>query len=166
MVRTHSTDTSPVALIPEFKRSFQRARRATRGILEEEADVLIGDLFEEVEMALPVPRITLESLTAPDFAQQFRAVTFPALEDGKKFELKTGVVKLLPKFTGSTLEDLIQHLDEFVKVCTSLRPTNIDEEQMKMRSFSFSLKESAKDWYHTLSPGSIPTWLTLKTAFL
>jgi hypothetical protein len=94
--------------------------------------MFLGDLFEEVEMALPVSRITLESLTAPDLAQQFRVVSFPALEDGQRFELKTGVVNLLPKFTGSALEDPIQHLDEFVEVCTSLRPTDIDEEQMKM----------------------------------
>ena len=167
MVRTRSTDTSPVALIPEIERSFQRARRATRATLEEEADVFIGDLFEEeVEMANQNQRITLESLTAPDLEQQNRAVTFPALADGQRFELKTGVVNLLPKFSGSALEDPIQHLDEFVEVCTSLRPTDISEEQMKMRSFSFSLKESAKDWYHTLAPGSITTWVALKKAFL
>ena len=126
------------------------------------------DLFEEeVEMAnLPAARITLESLTVSDLAQQNRAVTFPALEDGQRFELKTGVVNLLPKFYGSALEDPIQHLNEFVEVCTSLRPTDISEDQMKMRSFSFSLKESAKDWYHTLAPGSITTWVALKKAFL
>src|SRR6185295_4432204 len=28
------------------------------------------------------------------------------------------------------------------------------------------LKESAKDWYHTLAPGSITTWVELKKAFL
>ena len=77
MVRTRSTDTSPVALILEIERSFLRARRAARDTLEEEADVLIGDLFDEVEMAnIPPARITLESLTAPDLAQQNRAVTF------------------------------------------------------------------------------------------
>src|ERR1044071_4706959 len=101
MVRTRSTDTSHVALIPEIERSFRRARRAAREILEEEADVFIGDLFEEeVEMAnQSLPRITLESLTGPDLAQQFRAVTFSALEDTHRFELKTGVVNLLSKFT-------------------------------------------------------------------
>ena len=83
MVRTRSTDTSLVALILEIERSFRRAKQAARKILEEEADVFIGDLFEEeVEMANQLlPRITLESLTALDLARQFRVVTFPALED-------------------------------------------------------------------------------------
>lgn len=95
--------------------------------------MFIGDLFEEeVQMA---NRITLESMTAPDLAQQFRADTFSALQDGQRFELKTRVVNLLPKFSGSALEDPIRHLDEFVEVCTSVRLTGISEEQMKMRLF-------------------------------
>ena len=95
-------------------------------------------------------RVTLESLTAPNLNQPTRAVQFSALGDGVKIELKTGVVHLLPKFNGTPLEDPIQHLDEFLDVCTSMCPSDITEEQMRLRAFSFSLKESAKDRYHSL----------------
>ena len=37
---------------------------------------------------------------------------------------------------------------------------------MMLRVFSFSLMESAKDWYHTLSPSSGTTWMALKKLFL
>ena len=92
-------------------------------------------------------RVTLESLTAPNMDQQGRAALFPALDEGVKFELKTGVVHLLPKFSGTPLEDPIRHLDEFLDVCNSMCPSDATEEQMRLRAFSFSLKDSAKDWY-------------------
>ena len=77
---------SPVALMSEIERSFNRATRVARAALEEEADVLVGDLFdEEVQMANQNQRITLESLTAPDLEQQTRAVAFPTLADGQRF---------------------------------------------------------------------------------
>ena len=111
-------------------------------------------------------RVTLESLTAPNLGQQTRAVQFPALKEGVKFELKAGVIRLLPKFSGTSKEDPIQHLDEFQEVCTIVKPSDITDEQMMLRVFSFSLMESAKDWYHTLSPSSGTTWVALKKLFL
>ncbi len=45
-------------------------------------------------------------------------------------------------------------------------PSDITEDQMRLRVFSFSLKESAKDWYHSLPPGSVTTWVNLKKVFL
>ncbi|XP_027151330.1 uncharacterized protein LOC113751499 [Coffea eugenioides] len=39
-----------------------------------------------------------------------------------------------------------KHLQEFDVVCNSMKPPEIIEEQIKMRTFPFSLKDSAKDW--------------------
>ena len=42
----------------------------------------------------------LKELTTPNLAQQPLAIVFPELADGVNFELKSGVVHLLPKFHG------------------------------------------------------------------
>ena len=64
-------------------------------------------------------RVTLESLTAPNLEQSTRAVQLPVLDDGVQFELRLGLLRLLPKFGGTPQEDLIQHLDEVVEISTN-----------------------------------------------
>ncbi|XP_027165901.1 F-box protein CPR1-like [Coffea eugenioides] len=63
-------------------------------------------------------------------------------------------------------EEPYKHLQEFDVVCNSMKPPGITEEQIKMRAFPFSLKDSAKDWLYYLPPGSITTWDQLKKKFL
>ena len=157
MVHTRSTDSSPFVLDPEIEKTLRSVRRTARTLFPE----------QEEEMTDEEPkRVTLESLTAPNLEQQTNAVTFPALPSGTRFELKTGVVQLLPKFSGLATEDPIQHLDEFLEVCASMKPSDITDDQMRLRVFAFSLKDLARDWYHSLAPGSVTTWVELKKAFL
>ncbi|XP_031112031.1 uncharacterized protein LOC116016002 [Ipomoea triloba] len=63
-------------------------------------------------------------------------------------------------------EDPHKHIKEFHVVCSSMKPTGVTEEQIKLRAFPFSLKDSAKDWLYYLPFGSIATWNDLKTVFL
>nr|XP_027090526.1 uncharacterized protein LOC113711567 [Coffea arabica] len=109
---------------------------------------------------------TLRELAAPDLTQQPLCITFPALNDNIPFELKSGLIQLLPSFHGLPGEEPYKHLQEFDVVCNSMKPPGITEEQIKMRAFPFSLKDSAKDWLYYLSPGSITTWGQLKKKFL
>jgi len=47
-----------------------------------------------------------------------------------------------------------------------MKPRAVTEDQIKLRAFSFSLKDSANDWFYYLAPGSIDTWAKMKQAFL
>ncbi|XP_027173018.1 uncharacterized protein LOC113772584 [Coffea eugenioides] len=49
-------------------------------------------------------------------------------------------------FGDTSSEEPYKHLQEFDVVCNSMKPPGITEEQIKMRAFPFSLKDSAKDW--------------------
>ncbi|XP_027185156.1 uncharacterized protein LOC113783267 [Coffea eugenioides] len=89
---------------------------------------------------------TLRELTAPDLTQQPLYITFPSLSDNTPFELKSGLIHLLPSFHGLSAEESYKHLQEFNVVCNSMKPPRITKEQIKMRTFIFSLKDSAKDW--------------------
>ena len=58
------------------------------------------------------------------------------------FEIKPGVIQLLPKFHGLDSESAYSHLREFEEVCATLRFNNIGEDIVKFRLFPFSFKES------------------------
>ena len=47
-----------------------------------------------------------------------------------------------------------------------MKPTGVTEDQIKLRAFSFSLKDSAKDWLYYLPFGSIKTWNEMNKLFL
>ena len=73
------------------------------------------------------------------------------------FDIKQGIIQLLPKFHGLESKSLSVHLKEFDEVCSTLHFNNISEELVKLKLFSFSLKEKAKSWLHSLRPRTIAT---------
>ncbi|KAH9768680.1 hypothetical protein KPL71_011691 [Citrus sinensis] len=116
-----------------------------------------------MDRAAPVER-TLRELAKPDLNQQPLCIQYVDLE--VNFELKSGLIHLLPKFHGFAGEDPHKHLKEFHVVCSSMRPQGVTEEQIKLRAFPFSVDGLAKDWLYYLPPGSITTWNGLKRQFL
>ena len=47
-----------------------------------------------------------------------------------------------------------------------MKPTGISEEQVKLRTFLFSLADSAKEWLYYLPSGTVITWNKMKKLFL
>ena len=72
----------------------------------------------------------------------------------------------MPTFHGLAGEDPHKHLKELHVVCMSMKPTGVTEDQIKLRAFSFSLKDSAKDWLYYLPFESIKTRNDMKKLFL
>ncbi|CAN6581006.1 unnamed protein product [Malus baccata var. baccata] len=99
---------------------------------------------------------TLRELATPNTDQQPLCITYPNSKGG--FELKSGMIHYLPKFHGFSTEDANKHLMEFHVVCSGMRPANVDEEQVKLRVFLFTLEAKAKAWLYNLPPGSMNTW--------
>ncbi|XP_050916838.1 uncharacterized protein LOC127132019 [Lathyrus oleraceus] len=108
---------------------------------------------------------TLRQLAAPDVNYNGLCIEYAA--DAVPFELKSGLIHLLPKFSGLAGEDPHKHLKEFQVVCsTPLKPEGITEDHIKLRAFPFSLQGAAKDWIYFLEPNSIANWNALKKVFL
>ncbi|KAJ8765423.1 hypothetical protein K2173_013181 [Erythroxylum novogranatense] len=107
---------------------------------------------------------TLRELAIPPINQQPLCITYPNLE--APFELKSGLIHLLPTFRGLENEDPHKHLKEFHVVCSTMRPQGVTEEQIKLRAFPFSLADAAKDWLFYLPPGSINSWTDMVHLFL
>ncbi|RDY05159.1 hypothetical protein CR513_11032, partial [Mucuna pruriens] len=88
---------------------------------------------------------TLKELATPDVVYQPWCIQYPQLELAQTYELKSGLIHLLPKFHGLAREDPHKHLKEFHVVCSTMRPQGIPEDYIKMKAFPFSLDGAAKD---------------------
>ncbi|RDX63958.1 hypothetical protein CR513_57548, partial [Mucuna pruriens] len=108
---------------------------------------------------------TLKELATPDVVYQPWCIQYPQLEPAQTYELKSGLIHLLPKFHGLVGEDPHKHLKEFHVVCSTMRPQGISEDYIKMKAFPFSLDGAAKDWLY-LQPALFNTWGDMKRAFL
>jgi hypothetical protein len=51
-------------------------------------------------------------------------------------------------------------------VYVGMKPKGVDEEQVKLKGFPFSLKGAAKAWFFSILPSSIGTWNGMKKIFL
>ncbi|KAK8680587.1 hypothetical protein V6N13_109529 [Hibiscus sabdariffa] len=107
---------------------------------------------------------TIRELTTAPAVQQPLCITFP--QGDTPFQLKTGLIHLLPTFHGLPSESLHKHLAEFHLVCSSMKPQGVSEDQIKLRAFPFSLSGIAKEWLFYLPPNSITTWTDLNSKFL
>ena len=83
-----------------------------------------SDHFKQIEMANN--NRTLKELAAPNLDQQPLCIEYPQLKVG--FELKSGMIHLLPTFHSFPREGPNKHLKEFHVVCSSMKPTGISEE--------------------------------------
>ena len=67
------------------------------------------------------------------------------------------MIHFLPTFHGFAEEYPYKHLKEFHVVCSSMKATEISEEQVKLRDFPFSLANNAKEWLYYLPFDTITT---------
>ncbi|KAH9703688.1 hypothetical protein KPL70_011180 [Citrus sinensis] len=162
---------------PEIEKTARQLRQQTKRAKQRSSSPLLSEIdtvpdlvesssdSEEQVMDRPAPvERTLRELAEPDLNQQPLCIQYADLE--VNFELKSGLIHLLPKFHGFAGEDPHKHLKEFHVVCSSMRPQGVTEEQIKLRAFPFSVDGLAKDWLYYLPPGSITTWNGLKKQFL
>ena len=178
------TRSSPIAKLdfdPEIERTFHILRRTAKHITTEEASPsrytesppgfnAVVELSRKnepepvVENMANTENKSLKELAAPDLNHQPLCIDYPDLDIS--FELRSGLIHLLPTFRGLAGEDPHKHLKEFHVVCSSMKPQGISEEQIKLRAFPFSLADLAKDWLYYLPSGSITSWNELKRMFL
>lgn len=95
------------------------------------------------------PQITLREFVALDVTYHALCIEYPELT--VPFELKSGLVQLLPKFSGLTCEDPHKHLKKFHVVCfTPVKPEGVIGDHIKLRAFPFSLQGAVKYWFYYL----------------
>ncbi|KAL0355775.1 UNVERIFIED_CONTAM: hypothetical protein Sradi_4024400 [Sesamum radiatum] len=106
------------------------------------------------------PERTINEMTSLDLNRQPLCIEYPTLD--VDFELKSGLIHLLPTFRGLVGEDPHKHLKKFHVVCSGMRPQGVTKEQVKLRAFPFSLGDKARDWLYSFPSGSIISLNELK----
>jgi hypothetical protein len=71
-------------------------------------------------------------------------IVFPP--NSSHFNFKPDIIQLLPSFHGLDLENLYLHLREFEEVCNTYDYSNYSMNIIRLKLFSFSLKDKAKTW--------------------
>jgi len=84
------------------------------------------------------------------------------------FEIKSGLISMIQgnKFHGLPMEDPLDHLDSFDRLCGLTQINGVTEDMFKLRLFPFSLGDKTHHWEKTLPPDSINSWVDCKKAFL
>ncbi|KAJ9187186.1 hypothetical protein P3X46_002671 [Hevea brasiliensis] len=70
------------------------------------------------------------------------------------------------QFGGNPSESPHVHLAHFLEISDMLKINGVSDDAIRLRLFSFSLKDRAREWLDSLPPGSITTWDELSQAFL
>ncbi|KAG7547992.1 Zinc finger CCHC-type [Arabidopsis suecica] len=104
---------------------------------------------------------------APRNHQQRQGIVPPPVQNNN-FEIKSGLISMIQgnKFHGLPMEDPLDHLDNFDRLCSLTKINGVSEDGFKLRLFPFSLGDKAHQWEKTLPPDSIKSWDDCKTAFL
>ena len=63
-------------------------------------------------------------------------------------------------------DDANAHITNFLEICDTFRHNGVSDDAIRLRLFPFSLRDRAKQWLNSLSPGSIETWNELAEKFL
>ncbi|RDX97983.1 hypothetical protein CR513_19173, partial [Mucuna pruriens] len=117
----------------------------------ESVDCHVSRVIESKKQMENNNKRTLKELATPDVVYQPWCIQYPQLEPAQTYELKSGLIHLLPKFHGLVGEDPHRHLKEFHVVCSTMRLHGIPEDYIKMKVFPFSLYGAAKDWLYLQS---------------
>ena len=141
MIVTRSSNQGDLQYYSEIKRTLRRLRRKVRRNFEKH-DLALDSLFAS-DSNLEEEEVMARNQTLKELQPLY--ITFPTLDATTNFELKSGQIHLLPTFHGHASEDPHKNLKELHVVCTSMKPTGVTEDQIKLRIFPFSLKDLAKD---------------------
>ena len=96
----------------------------------------------------------LRQLFVPNAYEPSLAIDFTGLGNAN-FELKPSIMNLLPSFYGRTNESPLEHVTEFIEVCSTLGHLEASQEVIRLKLFPFTLKDKARSWFCNLAGGSI-----------
>ncbi|RDY08289.1 hypothetical protein CR513_07496, partial [Mucuna pruriens] len=136
---------------PEVEKTLRRLRKARNLVVNNSrsSDSVINTNQLYIDNSIASSNIFVELGQMENNDRTLKELaTLDVLELAQTYELKSGLIHLLPKFHGLAGEDPYKHLKEFHMVCSTMRPQGIPEDYIKMKTFPFSLDRAAKDWLY------------------
>ena len=84
----------------------------------------------------------------------------------KQLVIRPHIVPLLHTFHGMERESPYEHIKEFEEVCNTFQEGGVSIDLIRLKLFTFTLKDKAKIWLNSLRPRSIRAWTDLQAEFL
>nr|GMD14715.1 Retrotransposon gag protein [Ipomoea batatas] len=84
----------------------------------------------------------------------------------RNYELKTIHYNQLPSFHGSASEDALTSIRDFCGIVQHFPLNDLTKDALMMRCFLYTLKDAAKTWFMSLTPGSLRTWPEVYNKFI
>ena len=109
--------------------------------------------------------MTLEERFAPNETQISKYIILPNTNT-THFKLKPAILRLFLTFYDKENENPYTHVDKYLNICSTFKFQNFSDESVRLRLFSFSLKDQARAWFNHLVPNSINTWRDLNFKFV
>ena len=113
----------------------------------------------------PPHRTTLQQVFYPEQRARRSPIVLPDAA-GSKFEVRTHLIGMLPKFNGNYDEDAYEFLQEFEDLCSTISFNCITRDGILLRVIPFALKSNAKKWFNSLPAETIHTWDEFVSLFL
>ncbi|KAJ4706582.1 DNA-directed DNA polymerase [Melia azedarach] len=155
---------------PEIECTFRRRRREQRvqaefiemaddaGVVNGQNAVVIADDRDRAirEYAVPIfnelnPGIVRPEIQAPQF--ELKPVMFQMLQT-------------VGQFSGMPTEDPYLHLRLFIEVSDSFKLPGVTENALRLKLFTYSLRDRARAWLNSLPSDLVTTWQELAEKFL
>ena len=92
----------------------------------------------------------------------------PPASKAESYEIKPALLNLVMReqFSGVSTDDAASHINNFVELFDMQMYKEVEGDIIKLKLFSFSLREKAKEWLLSLPRNSIDSWTKCKDAFI
>ncbi|CAH9120103.1 unnamed protein product [Cuscuta europaea] len=87
-------------------------------------------------------------------------------EAARNYDLKTVHFNQLSSFHGLAFEDALIFIRDFYGIIQNFPLQGVTEDELRMRCFPYTLKDAAKTWFMSLTPGSLRTWVDVYNKFI
>ena len=106
--------------------------------------------------------------STPDVMVILSSIATPAIQ-ANNFELKLAIISMIQnscQFRGLPSEDPNAHITRFLQLCDTMKFNGVSDDAIRLRLFSFSLRDKAWSWLYSHPPNHFTTWNDLAQKFL
>ena len=105
----------------------------------------------------------MKEFSLPTVGTQPSAIALNAAQ--RDYELKNLHYNILPSYFGKPNQDALQFMKEYYNAITTIPLGRLTEDLLRMRCFSYCMKDNAKKWLMALPVGTLTTWADMEQKF-